>query len=143
MKRLTVYFIHSLKMDYNTSIYLPVLRSRELVKHKLLFSQSDENKNTYYKDLIAKADIVVVDLTNPDMGLNMELKEAITTKKPILALVQSSVGYDTKYQKLLKNIIGYSSEEEFRYFVETFVKNYEDRILDGKVDQTVVLGTLK
>ncbi len=143
MKRLTVYFIHSLKMEYNTYIYLPVLRSQVLVKHKLLFAQSEENKNTYYKDLIAKADIVVVDLTNPDMGLNMELKEAITTKKPILALAQTSIGYDQKYQKLLKNIIGYSSEEEFRYFVETFVKNYEDKINDGKVDPTVILGTLK
>ncbi len=72
----------------------------------------------------------------------MELKQAIITKKPILALAQKSIGYDSKYQKLLKNVIGYSNETEFRYFVETFVKNYETRINAGKSDPTVVLGIL-
>lgn len=139
---LKVYFIHSTKIDYNNLIYLPVLRSKELAKHRLIFSQNEENRNKYYKDLINDADVLVVELTSPDIGFNMELKEAIVTKKPILALAQKSIGYDAKYQKLLKNVIGYSTEVEFRYFVETFVKNYETRINAGKLDQTVVLGVL-
>lgn len=139
---LKVYFIHSTKIDYNNLIYLPVLRSKELAHHRLLFAQNEENKDKYYKDLIASADVLVVELTSPDIGFNMELKEAVATKKPILALAQKSIGYDSKYQKLLKNVIGYSNEVEFRYFVETFVKNYETRINAGKTDPTVVLGVL-
>ncbi len=139
---LKVYFIHSTKIDYNNLIYLPVLRSRELSNHRLIFPQNEENKDKYYKDLIDDADVLVVELTSPDIGFNMELKQAIITKKPILALAQKSIGYDSKYQKLLKNVIGYSNEAEFRYFVETFVKNYETRINAGKSDPTVVLGIL-
>lgn len=139
---LKVYFIHSDKIDYNKLIYLPVLRSNALSKHKLMFSKSTEYEAKYYKDVIDEADVLVVELTNPDATFNMELKQAIISKKPILALAQKSVGYDVKYQKLLKSVIGYSTEEEFRYFVETFVKTYETRINEGKVDQTVVLGLL-
>ncbi len=139
---LKVYFIHSTKIDYNKLIYMPVLRSKELSHHRLIFPQNEDNKDKYYKDLIASADVLVVELTSPDIGFNMELKEAILSKKPILALAQKSIGYDSKYQKLLKNVIGYANEEEFRYFVETFVKNYETRINAGKSDPTVVLGIL-
>lgn len=139
---LKVYFIHSTKIDYNNLIYMPVLRSRELANHRLIFSQSEENKDKYYKDVISNADLLVVELTSPDIGFNMELKEAVVSKKPILALAQKSIGYDSKYQKLLKNVIGYSNEAEFRYFVETFVKNYETRMNAGKTDPTVVLGVL-
>lgn len=139
---LKVYFIHSTKIDYNNLIYLPVLRSRELSHHRLVFSQTEDNKDKYYKDLIASADLLVVELTSPDIGFNMELKEAITSKKPILALAQKNIGYDSKYQKLLKNVIGYGNEVEFRYFVETFVKNYDERMNAGKTDPTVVLGVL-
>lgn len=140
--KLTVYFIHSDKIDYNNLIYLPVLRSNILSEYNLLFSHSLENNEMYYKDLMDKADLYVVEMTSPTMGFNMELKQAIISKKPILALAQKEIGYDIKYQKLLKSVIGYSGEEEFRYYVETFVKSYEGKIVAGKLDSTIVLGVL-
>ena len=139
---LKVYFIHSRKIDYNNDIYLPVLRSNILSHHTLIFPETDEHKDTYYKDLMDKADVFVVELTNPDTGFNMELKQAIVLKKPVLALAKKSIGYEEKYQKLLKNVFGYSNGEELQYYVETFVNNYKDKIHGGKVDQTVVLGIL-
>ena len=141
-KGLKVYFVHSDKVDYNNLIYLPVLRSNYLSNHKLVFGKTVENENKYFKDIMDECDLFVVELTSPDVGFNMQLKQAIISKKPILALAQKSVGYDEKYQKLLKNVIGYSTEEEFRYFVETLVKTYEGKVSEGNVDQTVVLGVL-
>lgn len=139
---LKVYFIHSGKSDYNNLIYLPVLRSSILANHTLVFPDSEENKEKYYKDIMDEADVYVIELTSPNAGFNMELKQAIISKKPILALAQKSLGYDEKYQKLLKNVIGYSTEEELRYFVETFVTSYKDKINDGKVDPTLILGVI-
>lgn len=141
-KGLKVYFVHSDKMDYNNLIYLPVLRSNYLSNHKLIFGKNKANENTYFKDIMDECDLIVVELTNPDVGFNMQLKQALMSKKPILALAQKDIGYDEKYQKLLKNVIGYSTEEEFRYFVETFVKTYDGKIDSGQVDPTVVLGLL-
>lgn len=139
---LNIYFVHSAKSDFNNLLYLPVLRSKELSNHTLIFPDSEANKDLYYKDLMDKADLYVVELTKPDTGFNMELKQAIISKKPILALAQKSIGYEEKYQKLLPNIIGYSTEEELRYVVETFVKNNRDKVSGGKLDPTLVLGVL-
>lgn len=139
---LKVYFIHSSKINYNDLIYLPVLRSNILSKHTLIFPETSDHRDIYYKDLMDQADVFVVELTNPDIGFNMELKQAIILKKPILALAQKSIGYEEKYQKLLKDVIGYSNEVELRELVEKFVENYKDKIVDGKVDSTVILGVL-
>lgn len=139
---LKVYFIHSSKSDYNNLIYLPVLRSSVLADHTLIFPDSEDNRDKYYKDIMDEADLYVIELTSPDTGFNMELKQAIISKKPILALAQKGIGYDAKYEKLLKNVIGYSSEEEIRYFIETFVTSYKDKIYDGKVDPTLILGVI-
>ena len=141
-KGLKIYFVHSDKIDYNKLIYLPVLRSNFLSNHKLIFGKTVDNEKKYFKDLMDVSDLIVVELTNPDVGFNLQLKQAIISKKPILALAQKNIGYDEKYQKLLKSVIGYSNEEEFRYFVETFVKTYEGKIDSGRVDPTVVLGVL-
>lgn len=142
-KPLNIYFIHSLKSNFNKNIYLPVLRSRLLAKHNLIFSQSEKNKSKYYKDLIASADLLVIELSDADMTLNMEIKEAATSKKPLLVLAHKTRGYDDKYQTIVKNIIGYSNEEELRHYVEVFVNNYKDKVSQGKLDPTVVLGVLK
>ena len=141
--KLNIYFIHSAEVNANETIYLPVLRSEQLSHDKLIFSASKKYKDKYYKDLIDRANVCVVELTKPDTGLNMELKYAITTKKPILALANKAIGYDAKYDKILKNVIGYTNEAEFRFFVETFAKNYEGKVYNGSVDSTVVVGILR
>ena len=139
---LKIYFVHSAKSDFNNLLYLPVLRSKILANHTLVFPDNEANKDIYYKDLMDKCDLYVIELTSPDTGFNMELKHALMSKKPILALAQKSVGYEEKYQKLLKNVIGYTTEEELRYFVETFVENNKDKVHGGIVDPTLVLGVL-
>ena len=142
-KKLSIYFIHSQKDNFNEKLYLPVLRSDLLSFHNLIFPTSEKNKNKYYKDLMDTATLFVVDLTNADQGVNMELKQAIMSKKPILALADNSIGYEEKYTKLVKNVIGYSTESDVRYFVETFAKNYETKVNDkNEVDNSVVLGVL-
>ena len=133
---LKIYFIHSAKSDFNKNIYLPVLRSRVLANHTLVFPDSEANKERYHKDIMEEADVFVVELSNPDAGFTIMLK------KPILALAQKSLGYEEKYQRLLKNVIGYSTEEELRYFVETFAENYKDKVNGGKVDPTLILGVI-
>ncbi len=142
MRKLNIYFIHSESSNYNDLIYLPVLSSNILSHHNLLFPESEENKSIFYKDMINKADIIVVELTNPDLTFNMELKQAIVSGKPILALAQKKLGFDARYQKLLKNVIGYENGSELRYFVETFAKTYESGENLNSKDSTVVLGML-
>lgn len=140
--KLRIYFIHSGSINANENIYLPCLRSEQLSHDELIFPLSNNNKEKYYKDMVDRSNVCVVDLTDSDSGLNLELKYAITMKKPILALAQKDKGYDAKYDKILKNVIGYSNEKEFRYFVETFARNYEGKVVNNDGEGTVILGML-
>lgn len=136
-----IYFIHSRKVNYNELIYLPVLRSEILHNHILMLPESETLKDKYYKDLISDADLIVILIMNPDIGFNMELKQAILSKKPMLAIASKNVGFDMKYQKLLKNIYGFTKEEEVRTLIEKFVTKHEN---DSRSDVgIVVLGNIK
>lgn len=139
---LNIYLIHSHKRDFNKELYLPLLRSKVIANNTLVLNTTEKNKNVYFKNLINEADIIIADLTTPDMGFNMELKEAIISKKPLLSIVNKNAGYDQKYNKLLKNIVGYTNESELVYFVETFITQYATKINEGKVDPTLVIGVL-
>lgn len=141
-EQIGIYFIHSSKINYNEEIYLPILRSNYLSNYKLIFPESNDNINKYYKDLINENDLLVINLTYSDTGLSLIAKDASSSGKPVLALARKDVGYDEKYQKLFKSVLAYSTEEEFRNFVEIFAKNYEGKIISGKVDPTIVLGSL-
>ena len=71
--RLKIYFIHSSNSDFNERIYLPVLRSEQLSHDELLFSSSEENKDKYYKDMIDRSNVCVVDLTDSDIYSKISL----------------------------------------------------------------------
>lgn len=137
-----VLFFHSDKMDYNNLIYLPVLRSNYLSRHRLTFTHNERNLNAYYKELISNADLIVLDVSVYDLTFSLEVKDSIISGKPLLALAQDTAVIDERLNKLLDNIIKYKDEGEFRYYVETFVKNYEGKINEGKLDPTLVLGVL-
>lgn len=141
-EKMRIYFIHSAKIDCNEEIYLPVLRSNYLSNHELIFPESNDNVKKYYKDLLDNSDLIVVNLTFADTGLLLLCKDALSSKKPILALARKDIGYDAKFQKMFDNVIGYLGEDDFRKYVEDFVRSYEGRIISGKLDSTIVLGDL-
>jgi hypothetical protein len=137
-----VLFFHSDKLDYNNLIYLPVLRSNYLSRHRLTFTNNEKNMNVYYKELINKCDLIVLEISVYDLAFSLEVKDSIISGKPLLVLIQEGVTVDEHFAKLLDNIITYKDENEFRNYVETFVRNYEGKINDGKLDPTLVLGVL-
>ncbi len=140
---MSIYFIHSQTNNYNERLYLPVLRSEYLSHHELIFPTSEKNNKKYFKDLMMTATLFIVDLTYADAGEMMEVKEAITSRKPTFAIADNSVGYEEKYAKYFDRVVGYSNEEELRHYVEEFVKSFEGRVNDrNEVDSTVILGVL-
>ena len=66
MARLNVYFSHSTKFDYKNTLYKKILSSPICLSQNLILPMTDENKTKYIKDLINKADIIVVELSKPN-----------------------------------------------------------------------------
>ena len=65
MKRLNIYFIHSKKFDYQNLIYKKVLSSSVCLNQNIILPYSKNNQTTYTKDLMEKADLIIVDLYKP------------------------------------------------------------------------------
>ena len=102
MKRLNIYFIHSKKFDYENLIYKKVLSSSVCLNQNIILPYSKNNQTTYTKDLMEKADLIIVDLYKPSLGLTLELfMLSKLPDKKVLYLSQDNV-LPKKYQKYVK-----------------------------------------
>lgn len=127
MERLNIYFIHSKNFDYEELIYKKVLSSSICLSQNIILPYSNSNKNKYAKDLINKADIVIVDLYLPSFGLSLELKWLFKCKdKKVLFLSQDNK-IPKKYEKLISNISVYDDVNSYMDVIENFIKEELDR----------------
>lgn len=138
MRRLNIYFIHSTKFDYTNLLYKRLLSSTVCLSHNLILPMTKEYQTMYTKDLMNKADIIIVELSNPSFGLGLELKYLTKFNKPKLFLSLDNK-YPNKYKKLVTN---YKSTNESNYIstIEDFIN--ENANIDKPKDNTITLGEL-
>ena len=104
MRRLNIYVIHSTKFDYNNLLYKKLLSSNICLSHNLILPMTKEYQDKYTKDLMDKADIVIVELSNPSFGLKLELKYLTKYNKPKLFIALDNIK-PKKYNKLITNYV--------------------------------------
>lgn len=127
MERLNIYFMHSNKFDYEELIYKKILSSSVCLSQNFILPYSDNNKTKYAKELINKADLVIVDLYKPSFGLSLELKWLSKIKdKKILFLAQDNL-IPKKYQKYVNKLSIYDENNTYIGLVERFIKEELDR----------------
>ena len=121
MRRLNIYVIHSTKFDYKNILYKKLLSSSVCLSHNLILPMTKDYQEKYTKDLMEKADIIIVELSNPSFGLGLELKYLTKYNKPKLFISLDNV-FPKKYQKLVNN---YTETNENTYLktIEEFINN--------------------
>ncbi len=141
MKRLNIYFIHSSKIDYNNLIYKKILSNNVCLSHNIILPMSSEYKEKYRKDLIEKADVIIVTLIGkPSLGLILELKWLQKVDKPklFLSLDNNLPGNIKKYVNDVKFV-----KDDYMKEIENFIiktsKDEEDKAKEGL---PVTLGEL-
>lgn len=122
--------MHSTKFDYNNLIYKFVLSSKVCLRHNIILPRTKQYESVYAKDLINKADLVVVFLNNANLGLDLELNWLKKAGKVVL-YVSLDGKVKSKYKKRYKNIVVADTENYFINVVEEFIKSNEtDEDLD-------------
>lgn len=134
MKRLTIYFMHSTKFDYNNLIYKFVLSSKVCLRHNIILPRTKQYESVYAKDLINKADLVVVFLNNANLGLDLELNWLKKAGKDVL-YISLDGKVKSKYKMRYKNIVVADTENYFINVVEEFIKSNET---DEKIDKSAI-----
>ena len=127
MERLNIYFMHSNKFNYEELIYKKVLSSSVCLSQNFILPYSDNNKTKYAKELINKADLVIVDLYKPSFGLSLELRWLSKIKdKKILFLAQDNI-IPKKYKKYVKELSIYDEDNTYINIIEKFINDELDR----------------
>lgn len=140
MRRLNIYFIHSTKFDYNNLLYKKVLESSVCLSHNLWLPQTKEYQDKYTKDLMNKADIIIVELSHPSFGLTLELKFLKKINKPKL-FISLDNKVPRKYKKLISNFKE-TNEGNYIKTIEEFIHTNESDIREN-YDNTITLGQFK
>ena len=126
MKRLNIYFIHSKKFDYENLIYKKVLSSSVCLNQNIILPYSKNNQTTYTKDLMEKADLIIVDLYKPSLGLTLEVMMlSKLPDKKVLYLSQDNV-LPKKYQKYVKEFTKHNAN--YLELIENFINEEITRL---------------
>lgn len=142
MKKITIYAVHSNKLNYKEEFYKPLLLSKICEENNLILPLTDKYKNMYAKDLVENSDIVIVNLTNATFSVLVETKWAIKMNKKILFLIKEKGKCNillNKYKKLSKV---YLNTEEQQNIIEEFIKENIDEVASVDKSGTINLGSL-
>ena len=140
-RRLKVYFIHSMKMDYNNLYYKYLLSSSVCVNHELMLPGAKNYQNEYIKDLIAKADIIIAEVSDPNLALKVELKWLKKFNKPIKYISLSNT-IPSSLVKLVPEIDVATPERPIITIIEEFISEYANMTKEEQEIPTIVLGDM-
>lgn len=142
MKKITIYAIHSNKLNYKEELYKALLLSKVCSTHNLILPLTDKYQNMYAKDLVESCDIAIINLTDSTFSVYIETKWAIKMNKKILFLIKEN-GKCSKLLNKYKNIskMYYNYEDEIT-LIDEFIKENIDDIAASADDGIINLGTL-
>lgn len=140
-RRLKVYFVHSSKLDYKNLIYRFVITSSVCINHELMLPYTKEYQNKYVKELMAEADIIIAEVSNPNLGLIYELKLLSKITKPIKYISLTNEIPD-KLKKLIPEIEYITEDKSYIQIIENFIKQYSEMSKEEYEDPTIILGEL-
>ena len=147
-RRLKIYFVHSLKYDYNNMLYRDLLTDSVLNKHELMLPMSNAYKEKYSKDLINKADLIVCEVSTPSFTEKLELKwvSKVSTPKLYFSFNNTVPKTFNKYVPEIKytnNDVSYTLEKNGEVIAnnnmpkegELTYLNYNQELLSGETDK--------
>lgn len=141
MRRLKVYFIHSTKFDYQNFLYKQILQSTVCIQHDLILPMTKNYQDKYTKDLMNKADIIVIETSNPSFGLSLELKWVKSINKPKIYLSLNNE-LPKKYQKLVPELSKFDDNQTYIKKIEEFITKYANITKEEQNDTTITLGEI-
>ena len=140
-RRLKIYFVHSLKYDYNNMLYRDLLTDSVLNKHELMLPMSNAYKEKYSKDLINKADLIVCEVSTPSFTEKLELKWVSKVSTPKLYFSFNNTVPKT-FSKYVPAIEYTNNDKSYLDLIRNFVNEYSQISEEEAKDPTIILGSL-
>lgn len=140
-RRLNIYFVHSLKYDYNNMLYRDLLTDSVLNRHELMLPMSNAYKDKYSKDLISKADLIVCEVSTPSFTEKLELKWVSRVSTPKLYFSFNNA-IPKAFSKYVPELAYTNNDKTYIDLIKSFVSEYAEISEEEANDPTITLGSL-
>ncbi len=139
--KVKVYIMHSDKIDYKEELYKPLLKEGLMDEFYLILPLSNRYSNSYVKELISDADIIICDLTKVNFFLNVEIKWANKENKEVYYFIQKDDKNIKKYNKFKLNF--FENREDFIKSVKTLLQSLNKKEILLRRENIYCLGKIE
>lgn len=116
---------HSSSLDFVKKLYEPLQQSKLWQQHDFLLPQQSGMKEQITKDIIAKADMVLAEVSLPSTGQGIELGWADAAGTPIICIYASEEKFSSSIKYVAQDFLEYSNPEDMIAKLESFLQNFK------------------
>lgn len=120
-----IYISHSNKFNYFDELYIPLLNSKIKEENELIFPHSKELENVDTKEILASCDVLIAEISNPAIGVGIEIGRAEACNLKIICLLKNGVKCNSSVKRVADNIIKYNNIQEMINKLEKGLKEYK------------------
>jgi hypothetical protein len=116
-----IYIAHSTKIDYKSQLYLPLRESKLNNKFNIIFPH-ESNNFVNSKDIIKNCKIVIAEVSEPSVGVGIELGWADSFDIKIIGLCKDKTKPSNSIMEIATEIITYCNKEDMIYNLEKYLR---------------------
>ena len=117
-----IYVGHSKKYDYKNLIYKPLLNSKLAENSDFILPHaSEETFNS--KEIIEQSDLFIAEISEPSLGLGIEIGRAEIKGKKILCICNDENKVPTSLKYVNVDVIIYHNTEDMVNKIEEYINN--------------------
>ncbi len=115
-----IYIGHSKNWDYEKELYNPILKSELNKKHDIILPHlNDDSFDT--KKVIEDADLFIAEISNPSLGLGIEIGRAEQKGKRILCIYRKGNKYSSSLKYVKVDILEYGDKNDMIEKIEQYI----------------------
>lgn len=122
-----IYLSHSTSYDFTNELYLPVRTSPVLSKHEWFLPHEKTDSQFASRELFRNGgcDLVVAEVSNPSLGVGIEMGWASATGIPVVAMHKTTAKPSQSVRAVASRGFSYQSIQDMVDKLERLIKEYE------------------
>lgn len=115
---------HSSSLDFVKKLYEPLQCSELWQQHEFLLPQESGMKEQITKEIIAKADLDIAEVSLPSTGQGIELGWADAAGIPIICIYASGENFSSSVNYVAQDFLEYSNSDDMIAKLESFLQTF-------------------
>lgn len=120
-KKLKIYVGHSTRYDYKNMLYMPLLESNLSNNIEFILPHYQKNINDS-KDIINSSDLFIAEISEPSIGLGIEIGRAESNNKKILCIYNEKKEISSSIKFINADIFSYQDNIDMINKIEKYLK---------------------